>query len=104
MPTTLQHTVLWLSLAWELCVALDVKSMADGGGQLVDALVRERTRMLHPRVRRGTALGLQHRWWGILSVSLQKAAARAITRDSGQDLHESLLEPVPGIADLAVVW
>ena len=49
--------------------------------QLVEALVRERTRMLHPRVRRGTALGLQHRWWGILSVSLQKAVARAITRD-----------------------
>ena len=61
------------------------------------------TRMLHPRVRGRTALGLQHRWWGVLSVSLQRAVARAITRDFGQDLLESLLEPVPGLADLALV-
>jgi len=70
---------------------------------LMKALVRERSRLLHPRVRRGTALGLQHRWWGILSISLQKAVARAILREHGADLHESLLEPVPGLADLAVV-
>ena len=36
-------------------------------------------RLLHPRVRRGTALSLQHRWWGILSVTLQKAVARALS-------------------------
>ena len=70
---------------------------------LMEKLVRERARMLHPRVRRGTALGLQHRWWGILSVSLQRAVARAIMRDSGGDLHDCLLEPVPGLADLEVV-
>ena len=58
------------------------------------------SRLLHPRVRRGTAIGLQHRWWGILSISLQKAVARAIIREHGADLHEALLEPVPGIADL----
>ena len=67
------------------------------------ALVRERSRLLHPRVRRGTALSLQHRWWGILSVTLQKAVARAILREAGEDLYESLLEPIPGIADLPVV-
>jgi len=70
---------------------------------LMQALVRERSRLLHPRVRRGVALGLQHRWWGILSVSLQKAVARAIVRDEGADLYQALLEPTPGIADLPVV-
>ena len=70
---------------------------------LMQALVRERSRLLHPRVRRGTALSLQHRWWGILSVTLQKAVARAILRETGADLYESLLEPIPSIADLPVV-
>ena len=71
--------------------------------KLMEKLVRERSRLLHPRVRRRTALGLQHRWWGILSISLQKAAARAILRNAGADLHDALLEPIPGLADLAVV-
>ena len=70
---------------------------------LMSALIRERTRMLNPRVRRGTALGLQHRWWGILSVTLQKAVATAILRQTGEDLQTCLLEPFPGIADLPVV-
>ena len=35
--------------------------------ELVPALARERARGLHPRVRRGTALGLQHRWWRTVS-------------------------------------
>ena len=69
---------------------------------LVEALVRERSRLLHPRVRRGAALGLQHRWWGILSTGLQRAVAQAILRDSGGDLSEGLLEPAPGIADLPI--
>ena len=69
---------------------------------LVPALARERSRLLHPCVRRGIAIGLQHRWWGILSLTLQKAVARAIIRDHGADLHEAFLEPVPGIADLPV--
>ena len=70
---------------------------------LVQALVREKTRMLHPRIRRGTALGLQHRWWGILSISLQKAVARAMLEDEGGDLYEALLEPIPGYADLPIL-
>lgn len=71
--------------------------------KLVADLVRERTRMLHPRVRRGTALGLQHRWWGVLSVGLQKAVAKAIIRDAGGDIADTLLEPVPAIGDLEVL-
>eukprot|EP00959_Pyramimonas_sp_CCMP1952_P473746 9502262-Pyramimonas_sp.AAC.1 len=43
---------------------------------LVPTLAQERTRDLHARVRRGAALGLQHRWWGILGLALQRAVAR----------------------------
>ena len=70
---------------------------------LVPDLARERTRGMHPRVRRGIALSLQHRWWGILFMSLQKTVARVVLRDEGEDLHEALLEPIPGTADLVVV-
>ena len=70
---------------------------------LVDALARQRTRFLHPRLRRGTALALLHRWWGILSIALRKAVAQAIIRDNGEDLHTGLLEPVPGFGDLVPV-
>ena len=59
--------------------------------------------MMHPRVRRGIALALQHRWWGLLSIALQRAVARAILRDEGGDLADALLEPCVGLADLAVV-
>ena len=71
--------------------------------QLMKSLVRERSRLLQPRVGRGTALSLQHWWWGILSITLQKVVVRAILRPTGANLYVSLLEPVPGIADLAVV-
>jgi len=40
---------------------------------------------------------------GNFFVELQKAVARAILRDEGAVLHEALLEPVPGLADLAMV-
>jgi hypothetical protein len=40
--------------------------------KLVPELAHERTRGLHPRVRRGTAMSLQHRWCAILGVALQK--------------------------------
>ena len=70
---------------------------------LIGALVRERSRMLHPRIRRGAALAMQHRWWGILSISLQKAVSKAIVEQDGADLHDALLEPTPGHADLPVL-
>ena len=31
----------------------------------VPALARERCRGMHPRIRRGAELWLQHRWWGV---------------------------------------
>ena len=42
--------------------------------KLVPELARERTRGLHPRVRRGIAFLLEHRWWGVLGIALQKSA------------------------------
>ena len=71
--------------------------------QLVPALAREHARGLHPRIRRGAALGYQQRWWALLSVALQKAVAQAVLRSEGQDLTSAELAPVPPLADLPVL-
>ena len=67
--------------------------------KLVPALARERARGLHPRVRRGVALSLQHRWWGLLGVALQKAVAHLVLNSGGDDLVQTQLEPNPPLAD-----
>ena len=72
--------------------------------KLVPALARERSRGLNPRIRRGVALSLQHRWWCILGIALQKAVAHIVLNSSaGADLVTTLLEPAPGIAELMAV-
>ena len=71
--------------------------------KLVPALAREHARGLHPRIRRGAALGFQHRWWGILSIALQRAVAEAVLRETGQDFCTTALEPAPPLADLPVI-
>ena len=68
---------------------------------LVPALARERTRGLHPRVRRGTALQLQRRWWGILGIGLQRGVAHILQYEMGADLVRTQLEPATAVADLA---
>ena len=72
--------------------------------QLAPELARERSRGLHPRVRRGTALSLQHRWWGILSIALQRSVAGMVANaDTGADLATGQLEPSPALCDLDMV-
>ena len=72
--------------------------------KLVPELARVRTRGLHPRVRRGTALALQHRWWGILGIALQKSVAEMVVNaEAGADLATGGLEPCPDLADLEVI-
>ena len=69
---------------------------------LVPKLARERTRGLHVRVRRGVALSLQHRWWAVLGLALQKSVAHIIlSTAAGVDLIASGLEPTPPLGDLA---
>ena len=70
---------------------------------LVPSLAREHSRGLHPRIRRGAALGFQNRWWGILSIALQKSVAQAVRRDTGEDIATVGLEPCPRLADLPVL-
>ena len=70
---------------------------------LLPELARERCRGLHPRLRRGTALGLLHRWAGILSVGLQRGVAHIVANEFGADLVRTQLEPCIELADLAVV-
>ena len=68
---------------------------------LIPALARERARDLHPRTKRGVALGLMHRWWGLLGLALQNAVAFAVLHEHG-DLPELPLEAPPPIDELAV--
>ena len=68
---------------------------------LVPALAFERTRDLHERIRAGAALGLQHRWWGILGIALQRAVAR-IALGRGGDLPSTAREPTCPLAELEV--
>ena len=67
---------------------------------LVPALARERTRGLHVRVRRGTRLLLERRWWGILGVRQQRGVAHILCSDGGSDLVQTQLEPATALADL----
>ena len=68
------------------------------------ALARERSRGHHPRIRRGIALSLQQRWWGILGMALHRAVAHCVLNyHSGADLVTTLLEPTVAIADLEAV-
>ena len=72
--------------------------------ELVPKLARDRTRGLHVRVRRGLALALQRRWWGLLGISLQRAVARQILRHGcGADLFETGLESPAALAQLDVL-
>ena len=68
---------------------------------LVPALARERVRGLHVRVRRGTRLLLERRWWGILGVSQQRGIAHILRHQAGADLVRTQLEPATALADLA---
>ena len=70
--------------------------------RLVPQLARQHAKGLHPRIRRGTALAFQNRWWGILSIALQKSVAQAVLRDAGEDLAEACLDDAPGLCDLPV--
>ena len=69
--------------------------------ELIPKLAREKSRGMHPRLRRGLALAYQRRWSGLVSVGLMKAVAAAALRGEGADLATTLLEPIPVIADLS---
>ena len=59
---------------------------------------------MHPRLRRGTALGLLHRWSGLLAVGLQRGVAHVVANDFGADLVRAQLEPAVFLADLANLY
>ena len=53
------------------------------------------------RIRRGAALSYQHRWWGLLGIAVQSAVSQLVLNaDAGADLMQTLLEPVPPLADV----
>ena len=67
---------------------------------LIPVLARERSRGLHPRLRRGTALSYQTRWSGLIAIAIQRAVAQGRLRSEGADLPTTLLEEAPALADL----
>ena len=73
--------------------------------QLVPAMALQRTRGLHVRVRRGVALQLQRRWWGVLGIALQKAVANQVLHfeAGGADVWVAALEEPPHLAELDVL-
>ena len=70
--------------------------------ELLPKLVREKARVMHPRLRKGAALVYQRRWAGLISVGLMRAVAASARRGEGADLATLLLEPLPNFADLAL--
>lgn len=97
------HEVVASGLGHLLCLGCEV--FVRWGRQctdLVPKLAREKSRGMHPRIRRGMALAWQQRWFGLLGISLQRAVAHCILHHStGADLVTSLLEPFPHAADVA---
>ena len=87
-----------------LCLGAEVFGrLSEQAVKLLPDLARERCRGLHPRLRRGTALGLLHRWSGVVAVGLQRAVAHIVARDTGVDLARTQLGPGAELADLAMV-
>ena len=74
--------------------------------QMVPAMALQRTKGLHVRVRRGLALALQRRWWGVLSIALQKAVANQVQKfaSGGADLFVLASEEPTFLADLDVLY
>ena len=70
------------------------------GVELLPLLAREKSRGMHPRLRRGAALSYQRRWAGVISVGLMKAVAAAAMRYEGCDLATTALEPEPAVCDV----
>ena len=64
--------------------------------KVIPDLAREHARGLHPRVRRGTALGYQR---SLVSVALQKSMTAAVLRDHDENLPSVGLEPAPDLPD-----
>ena len=64
---------------------------------LLVELARGRNRGTH----RSPALGLQHRWAGILAIGLQRGVAHIAANDFEADLVRMQLEPASCLADMA---
>ena len=88
-------------LGYLLCLGFEV--FGRWGDQCVDLLprlAREKSRGIHPHLRRGTALAYQQRWAGVIAVAVMKAVFAAATRAEGSDIAPALLEPELALADL----
>jgi hypothetical protein len=81
---------------------LGVEIFGRWGEDALSFLARERRRTLPRAVARTSQAAVLRRWWGLPSVSVQKAVSQSIVRSMGPDLTETAREPPPGLADLPV--
>ena len=97
------HEVLTSGLGSLECLGCEVFGRwGEQSMNLVPALARERCRDLPARMRRGTMMGLLHRWWGLLGVSLQKSVAHIVLHEYA-DLPTTQVEPICPLSELPVV-
>jgi len=81
------HEVVSSGLGGLYCLGVEVYvRMSTQMVTLLPELARERSRGLHPRLRRSTALKLLHRWAGIFAVGLQCGVSHIVANDCGSDL------------------
>ena len=100
---TIYHDVVSSGLGALRCLRSEVYGrFGTQAAELLPALATERTRGIDANLRKGLALGLLHRWAGILGVALQRAVARSILRPGGA-LPHTPLEPACPLAELEVV-
>ena len=98
------HEVIDSGLGTLYCLGAEVFGrLSTQAVSLLPKLATENARGLHPRIRRGIALGLLHRWCGVVGVGLQRAVAHIVARDTGADLPRTQLEPLVHLADLATI-
>ena len=59
-------------------------------------------RVMHPRLRKGAALGYQRNWAVLVSIGPMRAVAASARRGEGAGLATLLLERLPNFADLVL--
>eukprot|EP00973_Karenia_brevis_P046235 6410180-Karenia_brevis.AAC.1 len=92
--------VSWSGLGAVFCLGFEVFGRwSKQAAELIPLLAREKTRGMHPRLRRGAALAYQQRWAGLISIGVMKAVSKAAVRNEGADLSTGLLEPAHLFSD-----
>ena len=92
----------YLSPAVELSIALELHYL-QGRARRQSSFCHSRIESAVEALISSSAVGLCHRWAGILAVALQREVAHNIANGFGADLGRMQLEPAVMLADLPTV-